>query len=305
MTIELAKRGYAFAQVRPRGDRNFETRTVDLVFVVDQGARAYIERINVRGNTRTRDYVIRREFDIAEGDAYNHALIDRAERRLKNLGYFKTVKITSEPGSAPDRVIVNVDVEEQSTGEFSVAGGYSTSDGFMAEVSVGERNLLGRGQYAKAAVQYGQRARGFELSFVEPYLLGYRLAFGVDVFAREQLASALSVLRELRPRRRLPLRHSAHRRDQHAAALLDLSAARSRSSAVNNCFPASDVVSLTATLPATVSGSASIRSAANAGAALTSLVGYTLAYNTLDNNRNPTKGLSSSSSRISPASAAT
>ena len=143
--------------------------------MVEEGARAYIERINVRGNTRTRDYVIRREFDIAEGDAYNRALIDRAERRLKNLDYFKAVKITNEPGSAPDRIIINVDVEEQSTGEFSVAGGYSTADGFVAEVTVGERNLLGRGQYAQAAVQYGQRTRGFELSFAEPYFLDYRL----------------------------------------------------------------------------------------------------------------------------------
>ena len=140
--------------------------------MVEEGARVYIERINVAATRRTRDYVIRREFDIGEGDAYNRALIDRAERRLKNLGYFKTSKITNEPGSAPDRVIVNVDVEEQSTGEFSVSGGYSTADGFIGEVSVGERNLLGRGQYAKASVQYGQYARGFEFSFVEPYLLG-------------------------------------------------------------------------------------------------------------------------------------
>ena len=153
--------------------------------------------------------MIRREFDIGEGDAYNHALIERAERRLKNLGYFKSVKITNEPGSAPDRVIVNVDVEEQSTGEFSVAGGYSTADGFMAEVSVAERNLLGRGQFAKAAVSYGQRARGFELSFVEPYLFGYRLAFGIDIFSKTHAGVELPVLRQHHHRRRLPLRHSA------------------------------------------------------------------------------------------------
>ena len=89
MTIEAAKRGYAFANVRPRGDRDFQTKTINLVFVVEEGTRAYIERINIRGNIRTRDYVIRREFDIGEGDAYNRALIDRAERRLKNLNYFK------------------------------------------------------------------------------------------------------------------------------------------------------------------------------------------------------------------------
>src|SRR5437868_8845304 len=162
MQIEASRRGYAFAVVRPGGDRNFEAHTVSVVFNIDEGPRTYIERINLRGNTRTRDYVIRREFDLSEGDAYNRALINRAERRLKNLSYFKTVKITTEPGSAPDRVILNVDLEEQSTGEFSVSGGYSTSDGFMGEVSIGERNLLGLGLYAKAAIQYGQHAQGYQ-----------------------------------------------------------------------------------------------------------------------------------------------
>ncbi len=190
MTIEAAKRGYAFASVRPRGDRDFERKLINLTFVLDEGARAYIERINIRGNTRTRDYVIRREFDLGEGDAYNRALIDRAERRLKNLNYFKTVKITNEPGSAPDRVVINVDVEEQPTGEFSISGGYSTSDGFLASASVADRNLLGRGQFAKASVTYGQYARGFELNFAEPYLLGYRMAGGIDLFARQTLANS-------------------------------------------------------------------------------------------------------------------
>src|SRR5439155_12724220 len=127
-----------------------------------------------------------REFDVAEGDPYNRALIARAERRLKNLNYFKEVKISTEPGSAPDRVVLNVNIEEQSTGEFSVAGGYSTSDGFMGEVSIGERNLLGLGLYAKTSVQVGQHASGAQISFVEPYLLGYRLALGVDLFTKTQ-----------------------------------------------------------------------------------------------------------------------
>ncbi|MGB8613295.1 MAG: outer membrane protein assembly factor BamA, partial [Pseudolabrys sp.] len=190
MTIQAARQGYAFANVRPRGDRNFETKTINLAFVVEEGARAYIERINIRGNTRTRDYVIRREFDLGEGDAYNRALIDRAERRLKNLNYFKTVKITNEPGSAPDRVVINVDVEEQPTGEFSVSGGYSTADGLIGEVSVADRNLMGRGNYAKASVSYGQFVRGFDLTFVEPFLFGYRMAGGIDLFARQNFASS-------------------------------------------------------------------------------------------------------------------
>src|ERR1700716_2306377 len=190
MQIEASRRGYAFAIVRPRGDRNFEAHTVSITFAIEEGPRTYIERINVRGNTRTREYVIRREFDISEGDAYNRALVDRAERRLKNLDFFKTVKIGTEPGSSSDRVVLVVDLEEKSTGDFSVSGGYSTSDGALAEVSISERNFLGRGMYAKAAVQYGQYARGASLSFVEPYLLDYRVAGGLDLFYREQLANS-------------------------------------------------------------------------------------------------------------------
>ncbi len=190
LAIEVARRGYPFAVVRPRGDRDTENARINIAFVIDEGPRVYIERINIRGNSRTRDYVIRREFDIAEGDAYNRALIDRAERRLKNLNYFKVVKFSNEPGSASDRIVINVDVEEQATGEFSITGGYSTADGWLAEVSVAERNLLGHGQYAKASVQYGQRARGFELSYAEPYFLGNRMLVGIDVFARQTLASS-------------------------------------------------------------------------------------------------------------------
>src|SRR5437899_2577841 len=190
MQIEASRRGYAFAVVRPRGDRNFDAHTVSVVFAVDEGPRTYIERINVRGNTRTRDFVIRREFDISEGDAYNRALVDRAERRLKNLDFFKSVKITTEPGSSSDRVILVVDLEEKSTGDFSVSGGYSTTDGALAEVSISERNFLGRGLFAKASVTYGQYARGYSLSLVEPYLLDYRVALGVDMFYLEQLANS-------------------------------------------------------------------------------------------------------------------
>ncbi len=160
MQIEASRRGYAFAVVRPRGDRNFDAHTVSVVFSIEEGPRTYIERINIRGNIRTRDFVIRREFDLAEGDAYNRALVDRAERRLKNLDYFKTVKINTEPGSSSDRVILVVDLEEKSTGDFSVSGGYSTTDGALAEVSISERNFLGRGLFAKASVTYGQYARG-------------------------------------------------------------------------------------------------------------------------------------------------
>src|SRR5712692_4160437 len=107
MTIEAAKLGFAFVTVRPSAARDIQNRIVNLLFTVDEGQRVYVERINIRGNTRTRDYVIRREFDILEGDAYNRALVNRAERRLKHLNFFKSVKVVPEHGSAPDRVILN------------------------------------------------------------------------------------------------------------------------------------------------------------------------------------------------------
>jgi outer membrane protein insertion porin family len=150
--------------------------------VVDEGARVYVERIEVRGNTRTRDYVIRREFDIAEGDAYNRVLVDRAERRLRRLGYFSEVRIYTEQGSAEDRVIVIVEVTEESTGEISFGVGYSSADGFVGDVSLTERNFLGRGYNLRVAVGGGTNTESYEFSFTDPYFLGRRISAGVNVY---------------------------------------------------------------------------------------------------------------------------
>ena len=182
LTRDVNRAGYPFAQVRPTGQRDPATQRVSLGFVVEDGPHVYVERINIRGNTRTRDYVIRRELDFAEGDAYNRVLTDRAERRLNGLGFFKKVRFSNEPGSSPDRVVVNIDVEDQPTGSFSVAGGYSTQDGIIGEVSVSESNFLGRGQYVRLAGTGGQYSRGVDFSFTEPYFMGYRLAAGFDAF---------------------------------------------------------------------------------------------------------------------------
>ncbi len=302
MTIEAARQGFAFATVRPRASRDNQNRLVNLVYLVDEGTRVYIERINVRGNTRTRDYVIRREFDIGEGDAYNRALVARAERRLKNLNYFKTVKITPESGSAPDRIILNVDLEEQSTGEFSVSGGYSTADGFLAEVSISERNLFGRGLYGKASVQYGQYARGFGLTFVDPYFLGYRVAFGLDIFGKQQLPTnyisystttvgfGTRLGFALREDVALQLRYGLYRQsvslpDYLNDCLLSPNAPINGGPGVPSTFPNLDSCFL--------NGEASLavrRELAN-GPVLTSSVGYSLTYNGVDNNRAPTKGI--------------
>ena len=317
MQIEASRRGYAFAIVRPRGDRNFEAHTVSITFAIDEGPRTYIERINVRGNTRTRDYVIRREFDLSEGDAYNRALVDRAERRLKNLDFFKSVKITTEPGSSSDRVILIVDLEEKSTGDFSVSGGYSTTDGALAEVSISERNFLGRGLFAKASVTYGQFARGYSLSLVEPYLLDYRVALGLDFFQRQQLANNFISYGTktlgfsprlgfgLREDLSLQLRYSIYQQQIQLPANLAncnniiggnglLAFNPSPAFIAANAANGITIVDPTGTgLGCFSDGEASlpVRKELQAGQTLTSAVGYSLNYNTLDNNKNPTDGL--------------
>ncbi|MGV1802213.1 outer membrane protein assembly factor BamA [Agrobacterium vitis] len=180
----VSAKGYPFARVVPRGNRDMGNGTIGVTYMVDQGERAYVERIEVKGNTRTRDYVIRREFDISEGDAFNQEVITRAKRRLEALGYFSSVNITTAQGSAPDRVIIVVNVEDQSTGSFGIGAGYSVGgDGLILEASVEEKNFLGRGQYIRIAAGAGtDDSQTYNLSFTEPYFLGYRLAVGFDLF---------------------------------------------------------------------------------------------------------------------------
>jgi outer membrane protein insertion porin family len=183
----VASAGYPFARVTPRGNRDLANHTIAVDYLVDQGERAYVERIEIRGNTRTRDYVIRREFDVGEGDAFNQEMIARAKRRLEALGYFSTVNITTAPGSAADRVIVIVDVQDQSTGSFGIGAGYSAGSGggFLVEASIEEKNFLGRGQYIRLAAGKGEDSQTYNVSFTEPYFLGYRLAAGFDLFKNE------------------------------------------------------------------------------------------------------------------------
>ena len=193
MTRQLARLGYAFSDVRPHGDRNDATHQIALAFTVDDGPKVYIERMDIVGNTRTRDYVIRREFDIGEGDPYNHTLIEQGERHLNNLGFFKTVHVSTRPGSSPDRIIVTIAVEDKPTGSISLSGGYSTTEGFLAEVAFTETNFLGRGQYVRASVSEGQYANGWGLTFTEPYFLDQHLAAGFDLFHKQQLENQFAL----------------------------------------------------------------------------------------------------------------
>ena len=182
LTLLVSERGQAFARVRPRAARDPGARVINVVYVVDEGPRIYIERINIIGNVRTRDYVIRREFRLAEGDAFNPFMVDKAKKRLQSLGFFKTVEIKRRPGTAPDRVILEVEVIEQSTGELSFGAGYSTSEGIIGDITMTERNLLGRGQFLRLRLAGSQERLQIDLSFTEPRFLDRNLAAGFDLF---------------------------------------------------------------------------------------------------------------------------
>ncbi len=182
ITFATGISGYAFVDINPRLAKNPDNKTVDIIFEVNEGPRVYVERINIKGNVRTLDRVVRREMRLAEGDAFNRVLVDRSERRVKSLGYFSEVEVIEEPGSAPDRSVLEVALTEQSTGSFSVGAGVSSSDRFIANLSIEERNLLGRGQFLQLDARASSRYRQLQLSFREPYFLGRNLLAGFDLY---------------------------------------------------------------------------------------------------------------------------
>ncbi|HEU4985506.1 MAG TPA: outer membrane protein assembly factor BamA [Rhizobiaceae bacterium] len=285
LTEEVAGLGYAFAQVTPRGDRNFETREISVVYSIDEGPRAYVQRIEIRGNTRTRDYVIRREFDISEGDAFNQVLVQRAKKRLEDLDFFQTVNVSTIPGSQPDQVILVVDVVEKPTGEFSIGAGYSTGEssssgkGFSVEGSVSERNFLGRGQYIRLSAGGGKDSRDYTFSFTEPYFLGSRISAGFDIFHRTR-------------------RYDEYERETTGATVrfgLPITEALSTQLAYNysqeeyefrdRCDDNDDGILGDCNL------SSAIVEAINDGKWVKSSVSGSLIYNTIDNMRNPRDGI--------------
>ena len=184
LTEVIGSRGYAFVDVQPRVDRDRETTSVDVTFEIDEGPRVYVERIDIVGNARTLDEVIRREFRLAEGDAFSTALIRRSRQRIRNLGYFSKVDISTSEGSAPDRSIVTVEVAEVPTGELSFGAGVSSADGVLGDIAIRERNLLGQGQDLRLALTVSARRQEIDLSFTEPYFLDRDVAAGFDIFQR-------------------------------------------------------------------------------------------------------------------------
>jgi len=182
MAFEATAQGYAFADVRPRIDRDVTNSTFNVTYLVDEGARIYVERINISGNTKTRDAIIRRELDFGEGDPFNRSMLQRGKSKIEGLGFFKVVNFDLQPGSAPDKVVINITVEEQSTGDYGLTAGYDSSSGILGEVSITERNFLGRGQYVRAAVSASESGQSFDFSFTEPRFMGLRVSSGFDFY---------------------------------------------------------------------------------------------------------------------------
>ena len=309
MTRRLATMGYAFSDVRPHGERDNANHTIALAFTIDDAPKVYIERIDIEGNTRTRDYVIRREFDIGEGDPYNHAMIERGERRLNNLDFFKSVHISTRPGSAPDRVIVTIQVEDKPTGSVSVSGGYSTLEGPLVEVAFTETNFLGRGQYVRLSASRGQYSNGWGVTFTEPYLFDQRLAGGFDIYHKEQLQNTYALYSTnttgINLRLGVPVTEELTFQPNYSLYTSEISIPNTSSQPYSDCStsvgagsnwawtpPGGVLTPATTSANCLINGeaSAAIKEAAAQGQILTSLVGYSMIWDSLDNRKNPTEG---------------
>jgi outer membrane protein insertion porin family len=177
--------GYANVQIRPREVRDPVTHTIGIKFQVDEGARVYVERIDIQGNTQTLDRVVRREIRVAEGDQYNPVQLDNAKNRIRSLGFFNPdkVEVNDEPGSTPDRAVIKVKVEEEATGELAFSAGFSSQDAFLFSASAQQRNFRGRGQFLSARIQTTSRQQDLEFRFTEPKFQDRNLAVGLDLFA--------------------------------------------------------------------------------------------------------------------------
>ncbi len=271
LTLAVAEQGYAFARVRPRATPNAADRTISIAYQVDEGPRVYIDRIDVIGNIRTKDFVIRREFRLAEGDAYNPLLVEQAKKRLTALGLFKAVDVKRKPGSAQDRVVLEVDITEQPTGELSFGAGYSTAEGVIGDVSITERNFMGNGQFLRLMLGGSFTRAQVDLSFTEPRFLDQNLSAGFDLFYKEIDLSLYSgfIQRSVGGSLRLGFPISENLWMQTSYTLSE-----------NDIFGVTDIASL-AVLQA---------SQLNGGKSLTSSFGTALTYDVRNHPKNPTRG---------------
>lgn len=186
LTETVGLLGYAFADVRPNFERDRENLRMNLTFVINETPRVYVERVDIQGNTRTKDHVIRREFRLAEGDAFNSFKVRRSRDRIQSLGFFQEkLEVKQQPGSAPDKVVLSVDVEERPTGSLQLSAGFSSLERFIFAFNIEERNFRGMGQQLRLGVNISSFSRSAEVGFLEPYLFGRNIAFGADIFRRD------------------------------------------------------------------------------------------------------------------------
>jgi len=267
LTNEVGNLGYAFVDVRPNINRDRETQIIDITFEIQEGPRVFVERIDIGGNVRTLDKVIRREFRLVEGDAFNAARLNRSKQRIRNLGFFSRVDVANEPGSSPDQTVVKVDVAEQSTGELGLGVGFSTSEGALANVVLRERNLLGKGQDLRATITVSQIRQQFDVGFTEPYFLNRNLQGGIDLFHITNDSSDFSSFESTRTGFGLRLGYEINERwSQRLRYTL-------RQDVVENVEP-----------------TASLAIRQQEGTNLTSLVGQDLTYDRRDSTIDTTKG---------------
>ena len=274
LTIGVSLQGYAFGQVKPRFDRDETNHIMNITFGIDEGPRIYIERINIVGNFRTEDNVIRRQFRLAEGDAFNRLLVESARKRLRALGFFKTVEVEPQPGSAPDRVIIVVKVEEQPTGELSFGAGYSTSEGIIGDISVTERNLMGKGQYVRLGFSGSLDRAQVDFSFTEPYFLDRNLAAGFDVFHKEVDLQSVA---------------SFNQRDTGGNLRLGFPLYENTQMGLRYRFEREEIFN--------VANNASLAVQQSEGISYVSSIGYTIAYDTRNIPNSPTSGVFASFSQ--------
>ena len=278
ITSALGNRGYAFVQVQPRVNRNAETHTIDVIYDVKEGPRVYVERIDITGNLRTLDRVIRREMRLVEGDAFSTEKLNRSEQRLNNLNYFKKVSVTNTQGSAPDKTIVHVDVEEQSTGDFTFGVGFSTTDGPLVDAGIHERNLLGEGLDLRIDTLASFRTQQGNISFTNPYFLDRNVAAGFDIFAIQRDNQDFAGFNQF------TVGGDVRAGYQIVGPLRQTVKYTLREDRIYN------VCTISGADQGLCSPPASIYIADQAGGRLTSAVGQTLLYDRRDNPNNPTAG---------------
>jgi len=267
ITFELGRLGYAFIDVKPEIKRNREGRALDFTFRIDEGQRVYVERINISGNVRTLDKVVRREFRLVEGDAFNTAKLRRSRQRLRGLGFFEKVEIAETRGTTPDKVQIDVSVQEKSTGELTIGAGYSTTEALLGDIGLRERNLLGRGQDIRVNLSLSFKRQQIDHSFTEPYFLDREVSAGYDIFHRKQNLQRRSGFDQTSTgaslRTGFPITEN----------LSALTYYRARHDMIENLSP---------------QVSNAVRR--QAGGTVTSLVGYGLAYDRRDDKIEPTSG---------------